>query len=193
MTQDEFVTRLDQTLHSIIDDWYERVKDSYVTQEDNRELGVEPEIKRFHDGANHRIKFARQDELDVTYGLAASTRNDIVYLESSVNNKSAGFDYDSFVKRLQSHYWRARSEKPWFEPDYDRFAYQDLLIFEPLMGQSVRLEARKDRADIIHLLFEASDKCSRLLEKREDLFRDLLENYCVRPLKTIYAECLRER
>ncbi|MEE8583375.1 MAG: hypothetical protein V3T83_00830 [Acidobacteriota bacterium] len=192
MEQDELVEQLDQTLHQIVEGWYQRVKGSYVTVEENQELGVEPEIKRFHEGRKHRIKFAREQELDVTYGLETVARNDGVYVDASVNNKSSGFDYDSFVKRLQDYYWRSRNEKPFLRPGPDRYAYQDLLPFDPIMGHSVLLDLHAARADIIRLLFRVSDRCAALLPEHKDLFRDLIENYCLSPMKMVYAETYRE-
>lgn len=185
--------RLDRILRDIIQDWYERVRPHYVTEEESRQLGVEPEIKHFHDDGSHRIKFARVRELDVTYGIRAVLNDDRLYIESSVNNKSSGFDYESFVERLQSHYWRSRNEKPWTEAGIDRFAYGDLLQFEPQFGRSVLLEAREEKADIIRLLFHVNPKYEDLLMSREDVLRDLIENYCLAPMKWIYAESYREQ
>ncbi|MEJ2082889.1 MAG: hypothetical protein P8Y94_12130, partial [Acidobacteriota bacterium] len=50
-------------------------RENYVTEEDSRQLGVEPEIKYFADFGSHRVKFSRKNELNVTYGLAAEQRN----------------------------------------------------------------------------------------------------------------------
>ncbi len=110
--QEEKLKQLDRVLAEIIDDWYERLKGKYVTEEDGLALGVEAELKRFHGFGNHRIKFAREKELDVTYGVGAVSKDERIYIESSVNNKSAGFDYDSFLEKLKNHYWRSRHEKP---------------------------------------------------------------------------------
>ncbi len=192
MERDELVMQLDQMLHQIVEGWYQRVKGGYVTVKDTQELGVEPEIKRFHEGLKHRIKFAREQELDVTYGLEAVTRNDGVYVDASVNNKSSGFDYESFVKRLQDYYWRSRNEKPFLRPGLDHCAYQDLLPFDPIMGHSVLLDLRAAKADIIRLLFRVSDRCTTLLPDHQDLFQDLIENYCLSPMKMVYAETFRE-
>ncbi len=193
MQQDNLAHKLDNIIRQIVDDWFDSVKEGYVTEEEKRDLGIEPEIKRFHGSGNHRIKFARQKELDVTYGLAAVEKDGGLYIESSVNNKSQGFDYDSFVRRLTEHYWRSRSEKPWFEPGFDNLAYEDLLEFEPVLGRSVHLEARKEKADVIRLYFGVREKCAARLPEREDLIADLIDNYCLRPLRRIYAESYRER
>lgn len=184
---------LNQILHQIVDDWYERIKGNYVTEQDSRELGVEPEVKLFHSSKNHRIKFSREKELDVTYGLGLREANTRLVIESSVNNKSEGFDYDFFTNRLKSHYWRSRIEKPWTNPKFDRFAYQDLLLFEPVMGESVTLDIRKDKADIIRLFFEISPEYESLLLQDREVLRELIDDYCLAPLRLIYAESYRER
>lgn len=183
--------RLNQILEQIIDDWYERVKGNYVTEQDSRELGVEPEVKLFHNSENHRIKFSREKELDVTYGLGLREENERLVIESSVNNKSEGFDYDLFTNRLKSHYWRSRIEKPWTDPNFDRFTHQDLLSFEPVMGESVTLDIRKDKADIIHLFFEVNPEHEDLLLQNSEVLRELVEDYCLSPLRLIYAESYR--
>lgn len=192
MMPDDFVQTLDSALFKVIDIWYDRVRPNYVTEEDSREVGLEPELKRFHGDGKHRIKFARSIELDVTYGLGAVERNGLVFLESSVNNKSNGFDYEAFVQRLERYYWSTRSEKPWVEPGYDHYSYSDLLPFEPVLGQSVLRERRPDRAEVIRLFFEVGTKFQQVLKKRGDLIVDLVEDYCLAPLKRIYAESYHE-
>ena len=193
MSKDEKLKQFEQITHQIIDDWYGRVKQNYVTEEDSRDLGIGPELKYFHESGNHRIKFFREKELDVTYGLGVRQTDGQFIVESSVNNKSEGFDYEAFVNRLKNHYWRSRNEKPWTEADFDHFTYQDLLSFKPLMGQSVTLDMRKDKADIIRLSFGVNPHHEELLLGRKDVLRDLIEEYCLAPLRRIYAESYRER
>ena len=184
--------QLDEIARRIIDDWYERAEENYVTQEDSRQLGVEPEVKRFHQKGNHRLKFARRKELDVTYGLGAHSQNELLLIEASVNNKSEGFDYDLFVEKLKSFYWGSRHEKPWTDPEFDHFSYADLLKFDPRMSHSVSLDIRKEKADIIRLAFALSPTHQDRLMERPGLLFDLIENYCLAPLKRIYAESYRE-
>ena len=193
LSKEEKLKQFERITHQIVDDWYERVKQNYVTEEDSRDLGIGPELKSFHETGNHRIKFVREKELDVTYGLGVSHTDEQFMVESSVNNKSDGFDYEAFVNSLKSHYWRSRNEKPWTEADFDHFTYQDLLSFKPLMGQSVTLDMRKDKADIIRLSFGVNPHHEDLLLGRKDVLRDLIEEYCLAPLRRIYAESYRER
>jgi hypothetical protein len=192
LSREEKFKRLDDILRQIISEWYERVKVNFVTEDDSRQLGLEPEIKLFHDNGSHRIKFSRVRELDVTYGLAGKNLPGSLRIESSVNNKSSRFDYDSFIDRLESHYWRSRHEKPWTEEGFDRFAYGDLLRFDPRMGHSVSLDIRPDKADIIRLSFHVNPRYEDLLMQNSEVLRDLVENYCLAPLKRIYAESYRE-
>ncbi len=193
MSKEEKLKQFERITHQIIDDWYGRVKRNYVTEEDSRDLGIGPELKYFHESGNHRIKFFREKELDVTYGLGVRRTDEQFIVESSVNNKSEGFDYEAFVNSLKTHYWRSRNEKPWTEADFDHFTYQDLLSFKPLMGQSVTLDMRKDKADIIRLSFGVNPHHEDLLLGRKDVLRDLIEEYCLAPLRRIYAESYRER
>jgi hypothetical protein len=190
--RDEKVRKVEAAIEAILSHWYDSIKEHYVTEEESQELGVEPEIKCFLKPGNYRLKLSRQNELDVTYGLAAQEKDGQLFVVSSVNNKSKGFDYDSFVERLKSHYWRSRNEKPWTDPIVDHFAYGDLLLFEPRMGKSVALEFRKDKADIVRLYFAVEPQYEKLLMENETLLQDLLENYCLNPLKRIYAESYRE-
>ncbi len=190
--RDGTLKHLDKIAHEIIDDWYERSKENYVTQEDSLQLGVEPEVKRFHRKGNHRVKFARRKELDVTYGLGAYSTDGMLMIEASVNNKSAGFDYDLFVEKLKAYYWGSRHEKPWTDPEFDHFSYADLVHFDPRMSHSVSLDIRKDKADIIRLGFALNPSHRERLMKRRGLLFDLIENYCLAPLKRIYAESYRE-
>lgn len=184
----ERLSKLNEIISSIVEEWYERIKKHYVTTEESKELGVEPEVKCFHEFGHHRIKFARQDELDVTYGLAVTEKDGRLVIISSVNNKSERFDYDLFVERLKSDYWRSHHEKPWTDREIDHFAYGDLLEFEPTMGKSVALEIRKDKADIVKLSFVIYPQHEDMLMQRKELLRDLIENYCLYPLQRIYAE-----
>jgi hypothetical protein len=61
------------------------------------------------------------------------------------------------------------------------------------MGRSVSLDIRKDKADILRLAFEIDPKHEEFLLERKDLLLDLIENYCLNPLKRIYAESYRQQ
>lgn len=191
LSREEKLKRLDAVMRKIITGWHDRVKGDYVNEEDQELLGLEPEIKLFHASGNHLIKFSREKSLQVTYGLRTVTKGDLLCVESSVNNKSAKFDYESFANRLKLHYWRYCHEKPWTEKNFARFACGDLLQFDPRMGHSMSLDIRADKADIIRLLFELAPRHEDQLIERVDLLEDLIDNYCLAPLKRIYAETFR--
>jgi hypothetical protein len=191
LTREEKLRRLDAVMRKIIASWHDRVKREYVNEEDQELLGLEPEIKLFHRAGAHLIKFSREKSLQVTYGLRGLSKGDLLCVESSVNNKSPRFDYESFANRIKLHYWRYCHEKPWTDKDFSRFTCGDLLKFDPRMGHSVTLDMRADKADIIRLLFEIIPDHEDGLLARVDLLQDLVETYCLGPLKRIYAETLR--
>jgi hypothetical protein len=184
----EQLALLDKILDQIVRSWFERVKSNFVTEEESQQLGVEPEVKFFANPKDYRVKFSRTRELDVTYGLGAFEEDGTLYVESSVNNKSNRFDFDTFVEKLKAYYWRARNEKPWTHQDFDRFTNNDLMPFAPRLGETVTLDARKDKADIIRLHFPVNQRHQALLMANPEVLRDIIENYCLHPLKRIYAE-----
>lgn len=191
LSREQKLERLDAVMARIIDSWHDRIRAEFVTEEDRHVLGLDPEVKLFHSEGNHLIKFSREKILQVTYGLRTVTRDDSFCIESSVNNKSARFDYDVFATRLKYHYWSNCYEKPWTDPQFSHFAYADLLNFDPRMGHSMSLDIRKDKADVVRLLFEVVSRHEDVLLAREDLLQDLIDNYCLAPLKRIYAETFR--
>jgi hypothetical protein len=191
LSREEKLHRLDEVMRRIISEWHDRVKADYVTEDDREVLGLEPEIKRFHSTGNHLIKIARERLLHVTYGLKIVTKGDLLCVESSVNNKSAKFDYESFANRLKLHYWKNCYEKPWTDKQLGRYTYSDLFHFDPRMGHSVSLDIRADKADVIRLLFELNPRLEDELLARTDLLEDVIDNYCLAPLKRIYAETFR--
>ncbi len=184
---------LDDTIRTIMENWYERCKPHYVTVEESRQLGVEPELKYFNDVSNYRIKFGRADDLDVTYGLNLLEEQGQLFIVSSVNNKTAGFDLDAFIDRLKTYYWRARNEKPWTRPAFDRYTYEDVIPFEPHLGGTVFLDARKSKADIVRLHFLLNPDHEDQLLAEPEILRDLVENYCLSPLRRIFAEAYRNK
>ncbi len=183
---------LDETIRTIMENWYERCKPYYVTVEESLQLGVEPELKYFNDGSNYRIKFGRADDLDVTYGLSVLEEQGHLFIASSVNTKTAGFDLDAFIDRLKTYYWRARNEKPWTRPAFDRYTYEDVMPFEPRLGGTVFLDVRKDKADIVRLHFSLNPDHEDQLLAEPEILGDLLENYCLSPLRRIFAEAYRK-
>ena len=58
MSKEDKLKQLEQITRRIVVDWYERVKQNYVTEDDSRDLGVEPELKHFQESMISRIKFS---------------------------------------------------------------------------------------------------------------------------------------
>ena len=184
---------VNQTIQDIIQCWYQSCKPHYVTEEESRLLGVEPELKYFSSKYSYRLKFSRVEDLDVTYGLSLEELEKQLVIVSSVNNKTAGFELDIFIQRLRQHYLRARSEKPWTLVGFDRFTYEDLIIFEPLLGETVFVGERENKANIVRLDFFFNPDHEEYLFQNKELLKDLIENYCLAPLRRIYAEAYRKR
>ena len=179
---------LNDAIYHIMEGWYERCKPHYVTEEESRQLGVEPELKYFEDQHSFRIKFGRAEDLDVTYGLSLIEVEGQLVIVSSVNNKTTGFDLDAFMEKLKAYYWRARNEKPWTRPAFDRYTYEDVMPFEPHLGGTVFLDARESRADIVRLHFLLNPDHEDQLLAHGEILGDLIENYCLSPLRRTFAE-----
>lgn len=185
---------LNDVIRHVMGSWHEHCKPHYVTEEESQQLGVEPELKYFEDEYSFRIKFGRSGDLDVTYGVSLiEAKGGQLVIVSSVNNKTAGFDLDSFMERLKAYYWRARNEKPWTRPEFDRYTYEDVMPFEPHLGETVFLDARESKADIVRLHFLLNPKHEDQLLGDQEVLGDLIENYCLYPLRRIFAEAYTKR
>jgi hypothetical protein len=184
---------IDHTLEAIIDQWYLSVSDYYVTAEkkaENPEIIIPEELKRFHDETGHRIKFNKGD-LDFTYGLCLMPGAEDCTLEVSVNNKVPNFNYAELVKRL-AEYYQLNQEKP-----IDGFKKLkkvrncDLFHLPEDLHNSIKVEAREGKADIVRLSFGVEDEYLDELVSDPPNFMELIHKYCVAPLRRIYAEVYR--
>ena len=186
---------IDKALEAIVDQWYLSVSDYYVTLE---KLAAAPdpetpeELKRFHDDAGHRIKFNKGD-LDFTYGLAVESDSSGCRLEASVNNKVPNFNYGELVRRLSSYYEGAKAQPIQGFKKMKKVRCCDVFSLPEDLHNNVAVEHRDGKADIVRLSFDVLD------EHLEDLvvdpagFMDLIHQYCVAPLRRIYAEVYRTR
>ena len=95
---------------------------------------------------------------------------------SSVNNKTAGFELDIFIQRLRQYYLRARSEKPWTLSGFDRFTYEDLMFFEPLLGETVFVGERENKANIVRLEFLFNPDHEEYLFQNKEVLKDLFRS-----------------
>jgi hypothetical protein len=184
---------IDNALETIIDQWYLSVSDYYITTEkkaDNPDISGPEELKRFHDETGHRIKFNKGD-LDFTYGLSMMTDQDKCVLEVSVNNKVPKFNYSELARRLSVHYQTNR-EKP-----IDGFRKLkkvrncDVFQLEEDLQESIRVETREGKADIVRLFFDVSENYLDELMEDPPNFMELIHQYCVAPLRRAYAEVFR--
>lgn len=184
---------IDKALETIIDQWYLSVSDYYITTEkkaENPEIFAPEELKRFHDETGHRIKFNKGD-LDFTYGLCFLPGDEDCALDVSVNNKVPNFNYAELGRRLAAYYQLNR-EKP-VEGFKKLKKVRNCEIFhlkEDLQG-TIKVETREGKADIVRLTFGIADEYLEELVSDPPNFMELIHQYCVAPLRRIYAEVYR--
>lgn len=189
------VKMIDQALEAIIDQWYLSVSDYYVTLEKKAEtpsLEDPEELKRFHEQNGHRIKFNKGD-LDFTYGLAVEADADGCRLEASVNNKVPNFNYGELVRRLSSYYEGAKNQPIQGFKKLKKVRCCDVFSLPEDLHNSVAVEHRDGKADIVRLSFDVLDEHLEDLVAEPATFMDLIHLYCVAPLRRIYAEVYRTR
>ncbi len=186
---------IDGSLEAIIDQWYLSVSDYYITSEkktENPDIQVPEELKRFHDETGHRIKFNKGD-LDFTYGLNLMTESDTCILEVSVNNKVPNFNYGELAQKLAAYYQSAR-EKP-----IDGFKKLkmvrncDVFDLQEDIQDCIEVEEREGKADIVRLSFGVQEEHLEELVADPPNFMELIHQYCVAPLRRIYAEVFRKK
>jgi len=184
---------IDKLLEAIIDQWYLSVSDYYITSEkkaENSGIDAPEELKRFHDENGHRIKFNKRD-LDFTYGLSFTSEGESCVLEASVNNKVPNFNYGELVRRLATYY-HSNKDKP-IEGFKKLRKVRNCDIFhlpEDLNG-SITLETREGKADIVRLSFGIEEEYLDELIAEPPNFMELIHQYCVAPLRRVYADVYR--
>ncbi len=182
---------IEVVLREIIDDWYERVAPHYITEKQN-DGSPEAELKRFHDEKGHRIKF-NKDELDFTYGLRSYWESDRYIIEISVNNKVANFNYEDFEKRLAFHYQQTGDQAVPTPYELRNSLYCEIFQLEPNQNEAFRVEKRSSKADIMRLAFQVSDRFIRCLASHPVSGKQLIEDYCVSPFRSLYATVYRRQ
>jgi hypothetical protein len=186
---------INETLGAIIDQWYLSVCDYYVTAEkkaQNASIELPEELKRFHDESGHRIKFNKGD-LDFTYGLALLSPVEGCVLEVSVNNKVRNFDYGELVRRLAAHY-RLEKAKPLERLKKAKKVPQgEVFVLPEDIQACVTVEQRDGKADIVRLAFGLEEQYLEDLAADPPTFMDVIHQYCVAPLRRIYAEVFRTK
>ncbi len=184
---------IDDLLSQIIDEWYERVCPHYVTHPvtfGGQER--EEELKCFHDKNGHRIKF-NKDALDFTYGLKSQWVEEHCVIEISVTNKVEKFDYLDFQQRLVSHYQALGNRKVPTPYQLRTHSYQDIFQLEPNLEDAFSVENREKKADIMSLSFRLKERFSEELATRPVSGKQLIEDYCVSPFRSVYAAVYRRQ
>jgi len=184
---------IDKALEAIIDQWYLSVSDYYVTAEkkaENPSLQVPEELKRFHDDTGHRIKFNKGD-LDFTYGLYLLLGSDSYALEASVNNKVPNLNYGELVRRLAAYYQLNKDKQIEGFKKLRKLRNCDIFHLPEDLQDSIKLETREGKADIVRLSFGIEEEFLDELVAEPPNFMELIHKYCVAPLRRIYAEVYR--
>jgi hypothetical protein len=182
---------IDELLSQIIDEWYERVSPHYITHSVDSGQAREEELKFFHDKNGHRIKF-NKDALDFTYGLKSQWEEEHCVIEISVNNKVEHFDYLDFQRRLISHYKNTGDRKVSTPYQLRTHSYQDIFQLEPNLEEAFSVEKREEKADIMSLSFRLKERFTEELAAHPVSGKQLIEDYCVSPFRTVYAAVYRK-
>ena len=186
---------IDEALRGIIDQWYLTVSDYYITIEkknDNPDLEGPEELKRFHDEMGHRIKFAK-GELAFTYGLSLLSDGEGCSIEVSVNNKVPQFNYGELARRLATHYDVARTKPLEGFKKIKKARNCDIFSLSDDLQNSISIEQREGKADVIRLCFGLEDLHLEDLVSDPPAFMDVIHQYCVAPLRKVYAEVYRAK
>jgi len=186
---------LDNALEAIIDQWYLSVSDYYITVEkkaENPEIRLPEELKRFHDETGHRIKFNKGD-LDFTYGLSVTNDDDGYDIEVSVNNKVPGFDYADLVRRLTVYYQVAKDKPIEGFKKLKKVRNCETFLLPDDLHNSITVEQKEGKADIVRLSFGIGEQYLEDLISDPPNFMEVIHQYCVAPLRRIYAEVYRAK
>jgi hypothetical protein len=184
---------IDKALEAIIDQWYLSVSDYYITTEkkaDNPDIFGPEELKRFHDENGHRIKFNKGD-LDFTYGLSFLSGDDDCALDVSVNNKVPNFNYQELGRRLSAYYQTSREKPVEGFKKLKKVRNCDAFHLKEDLQSTIKVETREGKADIVRLTFAVEDKYLEDLVSDPPNFMELIHQYCVAPLRRLYAEVYR--
>jgi hypothetical protein len=184
---------IDETLAAIIDQWYLSVSDYYITTEkkaDNPDIFGPEELKRFHDENGHRIKFNKGD-LDFTYGLSSLSGDEDCALDVSVNNKVPNFNYQELGRRLSAYYQTSREKPVEGFKKLKKVRNCDVFHLKEDLQSTIKVETREGKADIVRLTFAFEDKYLEELVADPPNFMELIHQYCVAPLRRLYAEVYR--
>jgi len=184
---------IEEILKIIIDEWYEKVSNFYVTAEDleaDSSISEEEQLKRFHDEKGHRIKFSK-DELDFTYGLRSYWEDESLHIEVSVNNKVEGFNVEGFKAKLAAHYRKAGREPVPTPYELKSWKFGEIFELDSNFDEAFKIELREGKADIMRLSFRFSSEALEKLVTRPVSSKELVESFCVTPFRNLYASVYR--
>ena len=184
---------IDKALEAIIDQWYQSVSEYYITTEkkaENPDIFGPEELKRFHDETGHRIKFNKAD-LDFTYGLSLiDSADEGCVLDISVNNKVPNYNYAELGRRLAIYYQANKEKSVEGFIKLKKIRNCDAFYLKEDFG-TIKVEEREGKADIVRLTFRISEKYLEDMVAEPASLMELIQQYCVAPLRRIYAEVYR--
>ena len=132
-------------------------------------------------------------ELDFTYGLSVDAGAEGCTLESSVNNKVPNFNYAELTRRLAAYYDVARTRPVESFKKLRNVRNCDVFVLDGDLKQSIRVEQREGKADIVRVTFGVLDEHLDEMVADPPNFMELIHQYCVAPLRRIYAEVYRTK
>ena len=112
-------------------------------------------------------------------------------LEVSVNNKVPNFNYSELVRRLAAYYPAAKSKPIEGFKKLKKICNCDVFALQENLQDSIKVETREGKADIVRLSFGIQDEYLEDLVSDPPNFMELIHQYCVAPLRRIYAEVYR--
>jgi hypothetical protein len=117
--------------------------------------------------------------------------NEDCALEVSVNNKVPNFNYGELVRRLATYY-QSNKDKPieGFKK-LKKIRNCDVFHLKDDLQESIKVETREGKADIVRLSFDVEDEYLEELMADPPNFMELIHKYCVAPLRRIYADVYR--
>ena len=110
-----------------------------------------------------------------------------------MNNKVPNFDYGELVRRLAAYYQTARDNPIEGFKKLAKVRNSDVFILNENFQDSVTVESREGKADIVRISLTVQDKYLEDLIADPPNFMELIHRYCVAPLRQIYADVYRRK
>jgi len=116
---------------------------------------------------------------------------DSCVLEVSVNNKVPNLNYGELVRRLASYYQSNKDKQIEGFKKLRKVRNCDIFHLPEDLQDSIKMETREGKADIVRLSFGIEEEYLDELVAEPPNFMELIHQYCVAPLRRIYAEVYR--